>query len=520
MFIDESGIAITSLGMETPEWGPTMIPLHPATMEKVAHELYTPDRLVEFMQNIRPREDGRYILLHAIGAGEYWGSNKNGDYFPEWSLQGMLMPEKIKVYVQQRGLPVPSEYGYRTFETYGFPFRHHNNSDRLYSIGERVCCAAYNERMHRIELIVFILKRLAPDLIDKIDRGIPIPWSMGSKLPFDVCSVCFNPARTRKQYCDHLKNQLNKILPGGIKVFSYNYFPRFFDISEVTVPADRSAYDLKKVAEDLTSGAAVFEMGPDMDFLSVVPADRIPSISDSRVAPALVTEEEMAKYAEMIEVLKTGEDKEADIDKKVPAQEPAKNLGSEPINKDLWNYIMELVKRDRGNSEPMPGGVRRDLRVSPLDQVLPALTSLGIKMKRDEAEDIIGDRDLPAGLDTGCPSSKLLQSLSGMVPGRSMFEPRFSIRIIRIARPERDDSLLPNLLVKKSSAAYDRYIQWLRTINLEKLSELTAHPPVQMLLSPGTLKEKMLELEEEKVGEASDLRDVFLPFVAGAALEE
>jgi hypothetical protein len=512
MFIDESGIAITSLGMETPEWGPTMIPLHPATMEKVAHEHYTPDRLVEFMQNIRPREDGVYVLLHAIGAGEYWGSNKNGDYFPEWSLQGMPMPNKIKVYVQSRGLPVPSEYGYRTFETYGFPFRHHNNSDRLYTIGERVCCAAYNERMHRIELIIFILKRLAPDVVDRINRGIPVPWSMGSKLPFDVCSICFNPARTRKQYCDHLKLQLNKILPGGNKVFSYNYFPRFFDISEVTVPANRSAYDLKKVAEDLTAGRVVFDMSPDMDHLSIVPADHIPQSSGG------VSTEEMAKYAEMIEVLKTGEEKEADIDKKVPAQEPGKNLGSAPISKDLWNYIMELVKRDRGNSEPMPGKVRQTLQASPLDEVLPALTALGIKMKKDEAEDVIGDREMPTRLDTGCPSSKLLQSLSGMVPGRSMFEPRFSIRIIRISKPEGDDSLLPKLLVKKSSAAYDQYVKWLREIDLEKLSELTAHPPVQSLLSPSALKEKMLEFEEEKVG--SDLRDVFLPFIAEAALEE
>lgn len=510
MFIDDSGIAITTLGMDTPEWGPTMIPLHPGTMEKIAHETYTPDRLVEFMQNIRPRDDGRYILLHAIGAYEYWSSNKNGDAFPEWSLKGDPIPPDVMKYIRERSLPVPTEYGYRTFETYGFPYLHHNNSDRLYSIGERVCCAAYNDRMHRIEIIIFIFKHKAPDLIEKIDKGIPTAWSMGSKLPFDVCSVCFHPARTRKQYCVHLKTQLNKILPDGTKVFSYNYFPRFFDISGVMVPADRSAYDLKKVAEDLTSGRVVFDMAPDAEFVSLVPAD-------PPVLP-VVSEEEMAKYAEMIEILKTGEEKAADIDKKIPAQAPAKNLGSEPINKDLWNYIMELVKRDRGRAEPMPVGIRKELRESPLDDVLPALTALGIKMKRDEAEDVIGDRDLPSSLDTSCPASKLLQRLSGMVSGRSMFEPRFSIRIIKISRRSKDEGLLPNILVKESSAAYDRYVKWLRTIDLEKLSELTAHPPVQMLLSPSALKEKMLELEEEKVG--SDLRDVFLPFIAGAALEE
>ncbi len=886
MFIDETGIAITPLGMDVPEWGPVMVPLHPRTIEKLAGDLYTPRRLLDFMNNLRPRDDGRYLLLHAIGAYEYWGNNKNGDAFPEWSLKGDPMPPDVLKYVRERGLPVPAEYGYRTFETYGYVYRHHANTDRVLSIGERVCCAAYNEKMHRVELIIFVSKYKASDLIEKIDKGIPIAWSMGSRLPFDVCfsagaridvpngfmpvenveigqpvlsfsgafklvtkifkrkytgtvfrieavgipkgswvtsnhpyyvvkedrlrmckgsnndktrrhtpggcdtvcrlcgadiprpeeipvgeievgdylvypiqrekkkknvsdaeagilgfylgdgspirqrrgqyrdseyilqgmqfsfsqdypdilralvdtclsgdyreprvyedndrnawsihlyertlahraiqvcgegsktkkiddevlgwpisarasfvgryldadgsvdpkkkssrfistspqliwglrrvllsmgivpgvhqetatsgytrgscliwvlhlngadtwrlrkfsekikryggevrvkrenfisgglvyhrvteidesevedievhnlsvdedesyvadgsavhncSVCFHPARRRSDYCVHLKTMLNKILPDGTKVFSYNYFPRFFDISEVTVPADRSAYSLKKVAEDsVFAGEAVVQVSK--------PSPR-----------AVPTEEEMAKYAEMLDFMKTGGEKEAAIDKEVPAQAPAKDLGGDPIKKSLWNFIMEKVREDRSKDiEPIPASTRDLLKKAPLEKALSALTSLGILMTPGEANDVIGDREIPKGLDTSPPVSKLLQSLTGVIPGRSMFEPRFSIRIMQITRPERKNLL--DLLAKTASVAYDQYVGWLRTIDLEKLSELTAHPSVQLLLSPSVIKDKMFELEEEKV--ASEPRDVFLPFIAGAAFEE
>jgi len=523
MFVDASGLAITSLGMDTPEWGPNMIPLHPRTMEKIASELFIPESLVEFMESIRPREDGRYILLHAIGAGEYWGANKNGDYFPEWSLKGLDLPDDVKVYVRDRGLPVPHEYGYKTFEAYGWPYRHHNNSDPIHTIGERVCRSAYNDRMHRIELIIFVRKDLAPDLVARIDAGVQIPWSMGSKLPFDVCSVCMNPAKTRQQYCVHLKDMLNRILPDGTKVFSYNYFPRFFDISEVTVPADRSAYSLKKVAEFLESGQASPIWVPGMDYVSIGPTpDEFRMVVDSEMEKIAErpgwTSEERAHFDEMIEFLSNGGDKEADIDKEVPAQEPGKNLGSEPVNKDLWQFIYDLARKDREKVQEMPSSMRDDLSDHPIDRVLQALTAAGVQMTPGESEDVIGDRDLPDGLDTSCPDSTLLKRISDIVPGRSMFEPRFSVRVIQISRVGDNEPDLPKPLVKKANGVYDQYVKWLRSIELEKLAELVAHPPVQLLLNPDVLKDKMFEFEEEKVG--CSLEEEFLPFVAGAALED
>jgi hypothetical protein len=48
-------------------------------------------------------------------------------------------------------------------------------------------------------------------------------------------------AVTRNDYCEHMLNIPGKILPDGRKVFVYNDFPRFFDISFVLVGADRTA---------------------------------------------------------------------------------------------------------------------------------------------------------------------------------------------------------------------------------------------------------------------------------------
>lgn len=61
----------------------------------------------KYLDRLRPDPTKIYVLVNALGAGEYWSSNINGDYFPEASLihQG----------------PV---YGYETF--YGaFPYKHH-----------------------------------------------------------------------------------------------------------------------------------------------------------------------------------------------------------------------------------------------------------------------------------------------------------------------------------------------------------------------------------------------------------
>lgn len=248
---------------------------HPGEMEKAAEffgmgKTAAPllPEVQNFLGGIKPEPNKIYVLVNALGAGEYWGSNINGDYFPEGALI-------------HKG-PV---YGYETFYQ-AFPYKHHVNKDPTRSFGKVVLSCWHNE-MKRVELVVCIDRDLAArfgaqDVCDKLDHGMFPDVSMGCKVPYDLCSKCldwdkyrdaqatFDPARhksvgvavleyhkvspirglsvTRNDYCEHLKGQLNQILPDGIKIYAINDYPRFFDISFVFIGADKTAKVMAKLA--------------------------------------------------------------------------------------------------------------------------------------------------------------------------------------------------------------------------------------------------------------------------------
>lgn len=495
MFTDVSEISFTPLGFDDPAWGPTAVHLHPRSMEKIANGIYTPQKLVDFIGNIRPRDDGRYILLNALGAGEYWGVNKNGDYFPEWSLLGEEPTVAVQDYVRSKSLPMPPIWGFKTFELFAYPYEHHNNSDPMLSIGERVLCAAYNERMHRVELIVFIDKNKAPGLVKRIDNGEYIPWSMGAKLLWDTCSICGNAAKNRGEYCEHLKGMLNKVFPDGRKVFAYNYFPRFFDISAVIVPADRSAYSLRKVA----SANPVFV---DMGFVS-------PRQQPMELAG-------MEKFASLIDFLQTGGEKVADIEKEI-ITEPAENLGPKPIAPSLWKIIYNLAKRDREMSEDIPPIRLKELQDYPVSQVLSALTSAGMVLKPEEVDALTqgSEERIPEGLDFSDVNPTLIDKIKDLVGSRSMFEPNFTMRITRIVK-EPGEPAKGFTLVK--GAAYKKYKKMLQDgVDLEKLAEAVSHPRVQMVLKPDSLEKQILGVKEAAHLPFSHMA---APFVALVSMED
>lgn len=500
MFLDNAEYAVTPLGFDNPTWGPTAVLLHPRSMEKLASSTHVPDRILDFMANIRPRDDGRYLLLNALGALEYWGINKNGDGFPEWSLKGEQPPPDVMEFIRSKNLPIPPMWGYRTFETYAYPFRHHNNSDPVHSIGERVCCAAYNDRMHRVELIIFILKSKAEDLIKKIDDGIPIAWSMGAKLLWDVCSICMNAAKNRAAYCDHLKKSLGDIYSDGRKVFAYNYFPRFFDISEVLIPADRSAYSLRKIGSDQSAPMII-----------------TPTFVEGPEQLRRLNEPAMQKFAGLLDHLSSGGVKEAEIEKEVPAQSPSKDLGESPIAPEVWTKIFDLVANDRADSEDIPSDTLRKLKECPMNGALQALTSLGIILKRPELDQLTSGKEdgLPESLDFSQPDSTLLMSLKKLVGKRSMFDPHFSMRMLRISKKGGEKPKIT--LIKKGSGAYKTYKKLLKAVDLEKLAEATAQPCVQRILDPSALERGILELSEPA---ALSFQEMAAPFIAEAGTDE
>jgi hypothetical protein len=215
-----------------------------ASIVKVAE---VSDEISSFVSSM-PREAGhKYVLVNGIGAGEFWSSNRNGDYFPEGGLKH-----------------AGEDYGYQTFLS-GHNFVHHDNKDPLKSVGT-VKFAHYNPRMHRVELVLDTdmskLARIDPDTYEKVANDEPVDVSMGSKCDFDVCSICSHRAATRAEYCGHLKTAMNQVTGSGQKVYAYTPHPKFFDISYVTKGADVTAKALQyldKAASDKSSAAPVHE---------------------------------------------------------------------------------------------------------------------------------------------------------------------------------------------------------------------------------------------------------------------
>lgn len=221
---------IIDLGHEVPETGESRVSLIdprlvPSLVKTASQTVST--EIQEFWDTI-PQDD-RYSWLWVIGvsAKEYYGCNNNGDAFTEEDLKNthQLFVDNANVFLQ------------------------HVNKDPAKGIGKPVF-SWYNDEMHRVELILRIDKSKpdATGTVRKISNGEPLYVSMGCTVKYDVCSICGNKAPTRRDYCDHLRFNMKKILPDGRQVYALNPDPKFFDISIVAKPADPTAHTLDKRA--------------------------------------------------------------------------------------------------------------------------------------------------------------------------------------------------------------------------------------------------------------------------------
>jgi len=133
-------------------------------LKLAAAKKYHP-KLKKFLDNLKKSPNKIYVIVSALGAGEYYGANVNGDYFEEKEL---LNPD--------------SRYGYTTFPLAGV-YRHHVNKDKAKSLGS-VVLAIYNPEMHRVELVIEVDKKKARDvghesLVEALEKGEHVPVSMG-----------------------------------------------------------------------------------------------------------------------------------------------------------------------------------------------------------------------------------------------------------------------------------------------------------------------------------------------------
>lgn len=214
----------------------------------------------DYVRTIEPEPGKSIVLVVGLGDHETYGPNRNGDGFPSEPIKGKIASDEV----------LPKHY--KSYEN-AHVFEHHANTDPSKAIG-RVKKAFWNPYMRRVEVVEDFDHAKAPHLLEKIASGEYPAKSMGCRIKYDVCTNCGNRARTRAEYCDHLKYEMNKIAADtGIQNAALNPSPKFFDSSWVIRPADRTGYMLKKVARVYEINTPSFELGEMRDDLTAKAAN-------------------------------------------------------------------------------------------------------------------------------------------------------------------------------------------------------------------------------------------------------
>lgn len=188
-------------------------------------------------RRLRPVKGHTPAFVFAMGAGEYYGSNSNADYWPARAADYPLHLDPGRCIKVSAGLKERAH----TFEE-ARVYREHRR--RGVAPKGFVFSSHFNEEMGRIETIPFLQDSVFARELKKMEGGGLVPFSMGAKVSCDFCSVCGNRAQTRSTYCKHLAKKANLILQDGHQVVAINEHPTFFDLSVVALPADRIAYGL------------------------------------------------------------------------------------------------------------------------------------------------------------------------------------------------------------------------------------------------------------------------------------
>jgi len=193
---------------------------------------------------IKPERGYAFVHVVTTGAGEYYGPNNNADFFNENSRVVEFPNGLEKSAAIDEGL---SKY-HKTYREYGAVYRNHFNSKKGGEPEGEIVWETFNPDLHRGELVIKLAEDKWSDDLEKLASGEPLYWSQGCGVPYDICSICGNKAKTRANYCDHLRFQKLAIDTSGNQVYAINDKPHFHDISRVLKPADRIAFGLQKVA--------------------------------------------------------------------------------------------------------------------------------------------------------------------------------------------------------------------------------------------------------------------------------
>lgn len=182
--------------------------------------------------DIKPDKDHVAMHLVAFGDEETYGPNRNADGFPQHASQTY----------------------HPTFQKYGHVYEHHRNKDPEKKLGD-IVKTAYNDVMNRVELIIHAMVKKAEHHLARAEKEGAVPMSMACSVPNDRCSRCNTLRKTTSDpdQCDHVRYDLGKMGEDGKLTYVHNDEPKFFDISFVTKPADRTAYAFKVASGFISS---------------------------------------------------------------------------------------------------------------------------------------------------------------------------------------------------------------------------------------------------------------------------
>lgn len=504
------------------EFGVNVFPLFgrgQAVFEKVAEPHIQRD-VSRFIDQFSPLPGYRHMLVTAMGATEYWGSNANADGWPEAGL--------IHCPSTWTGDPAHDKELAKTW-SYGFPtfynacvFRNHRNKDPRKALGH-VDLAAWNARMRRVELVLHLREELCRAFDgmyfwDKVDRGESIDVSMGGRVPYDLCTVHAIPeviaeviaknyrpelhkhpgqavlqvhksliaktgrgipgvAETRREYCHEMLAMPNAILPNGLRVYVDNDYPDFFDISCVFRGADKTAKSMR-----------------------YLPRKRAWALGFSVPARAATSNSsEVPMTAQTLRKVAAVRPKAAEIKKEGPPQ--------------VGGGFRLATERE----EDLPRDVLQTLGSLPLPEALSGLTGAGIVLRPREFQRIILIQmkepaladDLEAagevfprapGMETcGCctsPAGRLGGLLASALSGRSIFWPQLQKRhaclIVASSPPPAKVASHSHPLLTKLGYAYNGY----RHAVLEGLPHVVRSSEMDPILSAWrTSREELLSPE-------------------------
>jgi hypothetical protein len=460
----------------------------------------TAEPIKKLIKTLKPedRKKNCYVLVTALGAGEYYGANVNSDFFP-WEA------------LMHKG----KEYGYETFLD-SHAFAHHANKDPERAFGVPVV-SALNDRMKKVELVIKLDREKAKmegagHIVDRIDAGDFPDVSMGCKVPFDVCSICGNRSKTRNDYCEHMRPGPekkgiwgpNRILEDGRQICVYNTLPRFFDISFVFIGADKIAKAMAKLAsrgshvcigQVCAVPSRAGEAGSEPELYSAtgdrLELGRLRKQADGgaavrrgpcgRCCASCESQQscEQDKLASAFGV-KEAEKKISSIVKKIPSD----------------NFTARKLPEIEAKEKDFPKEVLDALAEYPLATSTGATTSAGIILKPHEFQRIVlvrmGEMPLADELDAKKqvfqPSEEFDDSVDPALPGlrealsivmpylleRSAFAPALSPRLMKLANSSEERkkffphrTAIGHPMLDKVSAAYNGY----RRNILTKLSQ-------------------------------------------------